>query len=126
MNINSILTEEDPGKWYPIKGFSKVKVKIRNLKPKERTELGEQCTRERMRRGRIEETIDTEALNKLLLDRCVVDWENIEDNDGPMECNFENKMKLNENWLEFSELWNGVYLSGETNTEDIKEALVKN
>lgn len=126
MNITRILTGDDPGTWYPIDGFGSARVKIRKLKPKETSDIRQQATRERMRGGRVEEKVNSEALNDALLDRCIIEWDGIEDDNGPIECNFENKKKLDDNWSEFSELWNNVFANGTTNVEDIEEGTVKN
>jgi hypothetical protein len=72
------------------------------------------------------EKLDDKALNDALLDAAVVAWEKIEEDGKPLECNMANKKRLDDNWQEFSVLWQRV-LSGSSDAAALREQeLIKN
>lgn len=107
MDIGNILNGGPEPEWYTVPG-TEVQVQIRNPKPSRRREIVRQATRTKMSRGQRAEILDNDKLNLLLLDECVRNWKNIEQNGEELECTTENKRLLDENWDKFNALWNAV------------------
>lgn len=107
MDIGEILNGGPVAEWYTIPG-TKVQVQIANPKPSRRREIVRKATRVRMARGQRTEWLDSDELNRLLLDECVLDWKNVERNGDKFECTSENRIALDENWGKFNALWNAV------------------
>jgi len=115
MDISKLLEDgNDNAQWYKIEGTD-AKVKIRKLKPKEIDAISEKCTFKKMgRRGQVIEKLDNGRYMKELLDGSVMEWKKIDLADGQaLACNRENKIKLDENWMEFRTLWSSIVLGNE-------------
>lgn len=130
MDIAKFLNGEPEGTWYTVQdedgSETNVRVKIRGMKPKKKRDLDRICTRRRVKNGVVYEDKDADKLHRLCLLHCVVDWENIEKNDAPFPVSDENKVVLNDNWTEFSDLWTSVFARELEVAETIKEAEIKN
>lgn len=99
------------GTWYDIpgtKGEKRPRLLIKDLKPVKRRELVKRCTTRKRSRGGIDERVDFEKLSELILEQCVIDWENIEKDGEKLEVNQVNKVLLNDNWTEFEALVTAV------------------
>ena len=107
MDIGKILDGGPAAEWYTIPG-TEVQVQITSPKPSRRREIVRKATRVRMSRGQRTEWLDSDELNRLLLNECVLDWKNVERNGEKFECTSENKLALDENWGKFNALWNAV------------------
>lgn len=99
--------EEDSGKWYELPGADGVRIKVRNIKPRERKKLTRECTKRRWNRrgGSYEEDLNTDKLSDRLLLLCVTDWEGIMEDGKKLAVTDENKMFLDNEWPEFNLLW---------------------
>lgn len=128
VDIASIVSngEEHRTRWHVLpstEGSEKpARVQIRTLKPGEMKELGRKCLIRKMRRGQYTERIDNVRMSDLLLDKCIVGWENIEMDGTALEVNLKNKKLLDDNWAEFNALWNAVIGSDEEVDLAIAEA----
>ena len=100
MDIRSITEREDEGSWYTVE--ADVRVKLRELKPKEKDKLSKQAE------GRFGK-LKASKLNELLLDATVVAWEGLEDDNGPLACTLQNKLLLDKEWGPFRKLWNEFF-----------------
>ncbi len=126
MDIGKFLNGEPEGEWYKLPNTDDVSIRIRNLKPKERRSIVKSCTRKRVKRGAVIEEVDEEKLNRLILNKCVVDWRGLEMDGALMEVNEENKRLLDDNVSEFANLWNSVIGSANELDEAILETDLKN
>lgn len=116
MDIGTLLNGGPEGVWHPIPGAEGARVKIRNVRPKRRRELVLACTKKYMRRSQVVAEIDDLRLSDMLLQECVIEWEGIEHGGEPFPVTPENKRLLDDNWPEFSNLWNAVI--GDVNAID--------
>lgn len=112
MDINKYLNGSDEGDWYKVSG-SDAEIRIKILKPKETDAMRDQCRMRVLQGRRSQETINEKKLNKLMLEKSVIDWRKLENAGEVLQCTPENKILLDENWQEFRDLWNNVVLGGD-------------
>ena len=126
VDVTRFLKGEEVSKWYTVPG-TEAEIQIRKVKPVTQRKLTAQCTSSRMRRGSLIEKLDSQKLNRLMLDEAILGWKNIIGPDGKaLECNLENKIGLDDGWPEFAALWLAV-VGNEGRIEDaIQEAESKN
>lgn len=95
------LSNLNPGSWFsfnendPESGS----ICVRTINDAERNKIRKATRKKRVeyKRGqRFEvEDFDDDAFTKMLWDYCIVDWKDLEDDDGnPIECTVDNKLKL--------------------------------
>ncbi|KKK86822.1 hypothetical protein LCGC14_2759380 [marine sediment metagenome] len=126
MDIKHLLNGDDSGTWYDVPGASKVKVKIKTLKPKRRREITKKHTRHKRFGGGLVEEVDNDAVQMEIMNEVIVGWEGIEMDDKPFEFSIENIKILDDNWPEFSTLWNRVVFKQTGLEEEIKESALGN
>lgn len=132
MDVSKMVSGPDDGKWYIMPGTEfegkekAVKIKVRQPKPKKIREIRDSCKRRKFGGRRNEEELDESAVNVLLLDECVLDWKNIEQDGKPLPCTLANKQMLDDNWQAFSQFWNNIFMDGQNADDLIVEEQEKN
>lgn len=103
------MLDLNPGDWFLLEPEKKDsgRVKVRVLNSGKLAEIRDSTIRTEVEyRGenRFEyQKIDHSARDSIVWDYCIVDWEGIiDDDDKPIECNTENKIKLMNNHIGFS------------------------
>jgi len=113
MDVSRLIQEDTVGKWYTVPG-SDVEVKIRRLKPKEIDAMRRRSRARRFDGRRGELDVDADKLSRLMLCEMVTEWKNISMGEEPLPCTNEEKVLLDKNWMAFRQLWNSVWLEGES------------
>ncbi|KKN50887.1 hypothetical protein LCGC14_0628070 [marine sediment metagenome] len=126
MDIKHLLNGDESGTWYDVPGASKVKVKIKTLKPKRRREITKQHTTQRRFAGTLGEEVDNDAVQAAIMQEVIVEWEGIEMDGKPFEFSPENIKVLDDNWPEFATLWNRVVFNQTGLDQEIKESALGN
>lgn len=125
MDVGKIIKDVDEGRWHKIPDTA-VEILIKRLKPKEVRRLRKESIQwEHDGRRQVKELNETK-LEENLLDAVVLDWKNITMEGQPLECNRANKLILNDNWTEFSVLWNDVVGNAGRQDEERQGEEVKN
>ena len=126
VDVKHMMNGDESGIWYEIPGFKNSRVKIKTLKPKFRRAITKQHTRHRRFAGSLVEDIDSDAVQDAIMYEVIVGWEGIEMDDQPLEVTPENVKMLDDNWPEFSTLWNRVVFKQTGLEEEIKESTLGN
>jgi len=95
------LTEPNPGVWFAFDeddpDSGRICLRIANQAERDKIRKATRTQKDIFRQGqRFEvEKIDDDLFSEMLWDYCIVDWERLEDDDEmPIECTKENKLKL--------------------------------
>jgi len=120
MDFNKVIEANKKGDWYTIPDTD-VHVQIRIPTPKELRQIRRKCTvTKQTRRGPLSE-LDEDKLSDALLNLCIIDWKNISKDGKDFLCTEENKKFIDENWTEFSSLWNEVF----TNRNEMQDRILR-
>lgn len=128
MNVSKFLVEREPEP-HVIEGEATVWIKPAS--PRRIEDVSDKFTTHKVRGGKVIARTNERAVQLKLLDETVVRWEKIEDEDGTMECNYANKVRLYDLWAAFRLAWQeavfGEYaVEQKPETVDLEEALEGN
>lgn len=124
-DVSILANGQAEGDWYVVPG-SKVKVRIRPIKPRILKDLRKKWTKTRMRGSKAVEEVNEPAFHNDLLDEIVAEWKNIKKGEEEFPCTRENKIFLDGEWHAFTTLWQAVFAREARVDESIQEAELKN
>lgn len=93
------MTKQVEGKWVKVK-FSdeEYDVQVRSVPNKVLNQIRKRHTKEQFKRGQATENIDYIAIHEERVNYAIVDWKDIQDEDGkPFKCTKDNKKLLVDN-----------------------------
>lgn len=124
MDITAHLKGDLPEVTVPLDGDALVTFKP--VTPKQFEDINKKHTREKYKRGQLRTKLDDKRATDDLLDMSVIGWEGLTDEDGPIECNRENKRKLYDCYDTFRAAFSDVVLGSLADERDFTEDLEGN
>ena len=98
-----------------------IRFKIRPIKPGRLRALQKKAKTKKWTGRRRVEIPDEMKLHTSMLHEAVNDWRNISDGEEPMPCTAESREWLDDNWAEFSTLWQDIVISESQGAEEEEE-----
>ncbi len=128
MDVENLAGEAE-AKWYGLdakeldreKYPKRAGVLIRNLTPGRTRELRKQSMTFVWTGQRTVPMVDEDALHKLMLHDCVLDWANFDKGGEPFKCNRENRDWMDDNSKLFNALWQALAQKENTRTGALDE-----